>query len=107
MKKKRMWLTYDLGLRGDYESLYAWLDTQNAKECGDNAAFLVFSYKRDFIKELKKSLFEAFEGDNRTRIYLVYRSEEKDKPIGVWLKGNRKSPPWTGFGMQKRKEVDA
>jgi len=32
----RYWLSFDLGLRGNYELLYAWLDAMEAKECGDN-----------------------------------------------------------------------
>ena len=30
-----VWISYDLGIRGDYEGLYAWLDSHRAKECGD------------------------------------------------------------------------
>ncbi len=41
--KKTFWITYDLGIRGDYNSLYKWLDKYKAKECGNGVA--VFSYK--------------------------------------------------------------
>jgi hypothetical protein len=34
----RYWLSFDLGLQGDYDSLYAWLDKQGAQECGDSVA---------------------------------------------------------------------
>jgi hypothetical protein len=37
--KSAIWLTFDLGVRGDYETLYTWLDQRLAKECGDNVAF--------------------------------------------------------------------
>ncbi|SFE71116.1 hypothetical protein [Thermoflexibacter ruber] len=36
--KKRVWISYDLGVIGDYESLYQWFDEQGAKECGLNIA---------------------------------------------------------------------
>ena len=36
--KKFIWLSYDLGIGGDYESLYSWLDNHEAKECGDSVA---------------------------------------------------------------------
>ena len=42
--KQAIWLSYDLGVRGDYEGLYAWLDKHQAKECGDNIAYFVYGY---------------------------------------------------------------
>jgi hypothetical protein len=33
-----MWMSYDLGVKGDYEGLYAWLDDHEAKECGNSVA---------------------------------------------------------------------
>jgi hypothetical protein len=35
MQRAAVWISFDLGVRGDYEGMYAWLDTHNAKECGD------------------------------------------------------------------------
>ena len=29
----RIWLSFDLGISGDYEGMYAWLDDKNAQEC--------------------------------------------------------------------------
>ena len=37
--EKAIWLSYDLGIQGDYESLYQWLDSQGAIERGDSVAF--------------------------------------------------------------------
>ena len=39
-----MWMSYDLGVKGDYEGLYAWLDDHDAKECGNSVAFLRYEY---------------------------------------------------------------
>ncbi len=36
MENRIIWLSYDLGIQGDYPSLYEWLDKHQAKECGDN-----------------------------------------------------------------------
>ena len=33
-----MWMAYDLGVKGDYEGLYAWLDDHSAAECGNSVA---------------------------------------------------------------------
>ena len=41
-----VWMSYDLGVSGDYEGLYAWLDDHNAKECGNSVAW-VFSFSYD------------------------------------------------------------
>ena len=51
MSKQGIWLSYDLGVDGDYKSFYYY----NAKECGDSVAALV-NYEEDLIEELKESL---------------------------------------------------
>ena len=38
MIEKHIVINFDLGLRGDYNSLYIWLDTKNAMECGKATA---------------------------------------------------------------------
>ena len=56
MKTKTFWLSYDLGLSGDYNSMYIWLDNHKAKECGDSLAVFKFDYDNDFIAEILHSL---------------------------------------------------
>ena len=34
----RIWLSFDLGVSGDYEGTYAWLDDKSARECGSSVA---------------------------------------------------------------------
>jgi hypothetical protein len=99
-KKKRFWLSYDLGLQGDYSSLYVWLDSMKARECGDNIATFTFEYELDCLGELKASLEKAVNFNKDDRIYVVWKaigggSEEKTR--GKFLFGNRKLAPWTGF----------
>lgn len=43
--KKAIWISYDLGVKGDYEGLYAWLDDHKAIECGDSVAFINYSVR--------------------------------------------------------------
>ena len=51
----RYWISYDLGLRGNYDQLYAWLDQNNARECGDSVAtFLSGKTREQVAKELSK-----------------------------------------------------
>lgn len=32
-----IWISYDFGVREDYEGIYTWLDEHGAIECGDTA----------------------------------------------------------------------
>ena len=104
--KTRIWLSFDLGVRGDYESLYAWLDDHDAKECGAGVAFLAYAYKKDLFVELRDDLETVLEATNRPRIYIVHTVGPKRAASGRWLFGGRKSPPWSGFGSGNGNEVD-
>jgi hypothetical protein len=52
MLKKTIWLSYDLGIRGDYKGLYEWLDNHEAKECGDSVGVLIYEFNNN-LEELK------------------------------------------------------
>jgi hypothetical protein len=55
MKPSRYWLSFDLGVRGDYEALYEWLDALDAKECGDSVAtFLSPNTHEEIAEELSQ-----------------------------------------------------
>jgi hypothetical protein len=95
--KSTVWISYDLGVRGDYENLYAWLDAHGAKECGDSLAVLTFEYKGSLADELKSELKKAFAVDKRTRVYVVYRERTTNRNKGIFLFGGRRSPAWTGY----------
>ena len=95
--EKLIWLSYDLGIRGDYQSLYSWLDDHNAKECGDSVASLWFSHEGgDFTEELKTELEGEVDLDNHSRIYVVWMDERRIK--GRFIVGKRKRAPWAGYG---------
>jgi len=64
-----MWMSYDLGVKGDYEGLYAWLDEHSAAECGNSVAFLRYEYSADFLSELKEDIARHVNLDKRDRIY--------------------------------------
>ncbi len=102
--EKSIWLSYDLGISGDYEGLYAWLDDRAARECGDNVAFFRFAYERVLVEELKEALSAAVTLNNRSRIYAVYRDDEKTR--GKFLFGGRRRPPWEGCGAARDQEDD-
>ena len=95
--KRFVWISYDLGVRGDYEGMYAWLDKLDAKECGDSLAALWFEVKKDLVRELKAELDESITKDKRTRIYVIYLDPTTKKMKGAFVFGGRKAAPWTGF----------
>ena len=98
--KKFVWLSFDLGVKGDYEGLYAWLDSQNARECGESLAGLnvEISDERRLPTLLKKALSTSVDLDKRSRIYVVFFDSRTRKVRGQFIFGSRRRPPWTGYG---------
>lgn len=104
--KKAIWLSYDIGVRGDYEALYSWLDGKGAIECGDSLAFFIFEAEGDFLGALKKELAETLDIAKRMRFYVVYRDTSTNKVKGNFLFGARKAPPWAGHAMPAESAVE-
>src|SRR5947209_9892773 len=100
-----VWIAFDLGVRGDYEGMYEFLDAHSAKECGDNLGALTFEYNNDLVKELTKELRKAVQFDKRSRVYLIFPGENKAYK-GRFIIGKRKAPPWTGYGATGFDEED-
>ena len=103
-QRQQVWLSYDLGFKGDYEGLYAWLDDHNAKECGENLAYFSFDYVGDVFQSLENDLSNAISWDKNSRIYVIYRSDDKWR--GRFIKSRRKRAPWSGYGTPNEKEED-
>ena len=79
-----MWMSYDLGVKGDYEGLYAWLDDHDAKECGNSVAFLRYEYSANFLSELKEDIARHVNLDTRDRVYIIWREEQKNtRPVFI------------------------
>jgi len=94
---KFFWISYDFGLKGDYESIYTWLDSHDAKECGDSFAYIKkYSFKSDFIEELKADLSTNVNLKKKDRIYIIYKKDD-GSISGLFLYGSRKRNPWEGF----------
>jgi len=105
MKTQAVWLSFDLGLQGDYEGLYAWLDSHRAKECGINVAFLRYKFNKNIRSELITDISNAFQQNPRTRVYAIF--DAGTGTAGRFIIGGRKgSPPWSGYAPKKEKEVD-
>ena len=100
MANKKIWISYDLGVKGDYPGLYKWLDNHDAVETGNSVAFLNFHYIKDFYAELKSDLRKHINFTFGERIYVIAsKGTGKDKKsIGRFIIGKRKSTPWEGYG---------
>lgn len=100
-----IWISYDLGVSGDYEGIYEWLDDHNAIECGSNFAFIKqYDHNgEDLMEALKRDIQAAIQIGKRSRIYVIRRVDGREK--GSFLFGRRKGAPWDGYG-QKREAGD-
>lgn len=105
-KKSAIWMCYDLGVRGDYESLYAWLDDHGAKDCVDSLAFLIYEHEGPLMERLEADLREAVEVDNRTRIHVIRRDPTTGENRGTFLFGGRKAPTWSGYSAKGAVLID-
>ena len=92
--KKLVWLSYDLGVQGDYEGLYLWLDTRDAKECGASVASFSYEYNDDLPAALARDLKENVKDTGRSRFYVIYHEQGTMK--GRFIIGSRKHAPWVG-----------
>jgi hypothetical protein len=92
--KSRYWLSFDLGLRGDYGILYTWLDQRAAKECAHGlATFESDESPTEIVEALTKELKITGE---RPQLYLLYR-DDHGKIAGRFILGSRRKAPWTGY----------
>ena len=98
---KRIWLSFDLGLTGDYTKFYAWLDNHNAVECGDNLASLEYdALDEETLSEIvKNDLKSNVTFGKSDRVYLVWKN--KDSIKGRFIIGKRKASPWQGYGASE------
>ena len=100
-KQQTIWLLFDLGLKGDYDGIYTWLDDNEARECGITAAVLKYHFKTDLISEIKKDLKKHIKLRESDRIYIIHFNRVENKMKGTWIFGKRKVPRWRGYAMQK------
>ena len=98
MQEKTIYLSFDLGLRGDYNGLYAWLDKYKARECGSGLAVLDYPKSdSNFLDLLSAELAQEVSFDKADRLYVIWREKDTNKLKGKFLRGTRKSEPWSGF----------
>jgi hypothetical protein len=103
--KKFVWLSFDLGVRGDYEGIYTFLDAHGAKECGDSLGGFTYEFKNDLIDDLTKDLKKEVKFDKRSRVYVIYLGKD-GKLKGRFIIGGRRTPPWAGRAPAQDVEED-
>ena len=92
---KAIWISYDLGVDGDYDGIYYWLDKHRAKECGDSTAYLKYEFKNNILKEIQDELTLDVKIRSKDRIYIIFYDGKSYK--GKFLFGSRKRSAWEGY----------
>ena len=104
--EKSYWLSFDLGVEGDYTGLYQWLDNHNAKPCGNNVAFFKYPVDvEDTDAKLKKDIEEHVKLKPRNKLYII-RVNEENQIEGTFIFGKRGYSPWEGYGSDKENQTD-
>lgn len=95
--KHFVWVSFDLGVSGDYQGMYAWLDGHGAKECGDSVACFLYEHPTsDLLQDMKTDLENNVEIEaKKHRVYVIRLVDGKMK--GSFLFGRRRNAPWAGI----------
>jgi hypothetical protein len=111
--KKTIFITFELGMRGDYESLYKWLDEKKAEERGYGVAIIKeyvidTSIKKDidFLRLVKKELTQKVSFGNTDRVYMIWNGFENNLIKAGFIYGKAKQAPWTGFAEKDIDTID-
>lgn len=100
---RNIWISYDLGIQGDYNHMYAWLDNHQAIECGDSMAFIELKIPHEmndeeFVEYLRTDLEKSISFKPGDRVYLIRRLMKQKIANGKFIIGKRKANPWEGYG---------
>lgn len=106
--EKTIWLSYDLGVRGDYSSIYRWLDEVKAVECGDSLAYVKVNMPEGISPPdyIKKELEANVTFSKSDRVYVIWKDPSGSNK-GRFILGKRKASPWLGFASTSVNEDDA
>ena len=102
MTTNTLWITFDLGVGGDYKGLYSWLDAHDAEECGESVAVLTYQCEGSIPDKLREDLKKSISIDRQTSIYVIYREPATSENKGIFLFGGRKASVWTGYSGSER-----
>jgi hypothetical protein len=106
MTEKTIWVSFDLGIKGDYQGIYSWLDRYGAKECSNSLAALKFNIKENLIEEIEKEIKVSVKLKEEDRVYIIWKDDENGKIKGRFINGGRKRAPWQGFGQSYSPQIE-
>jgi hypothetical protein len=99
-------LNFDLGIRGEYDNLYVFLDNNKALDCGNANCAFDYHFKgtnldfEDKFEQLKSDIEKTVTFGKNDRIYAIVHNEE-GIPRGKFIFGQRKTPIWDGFAKKE------
>lgn len=100
------WLSFDLGLKGDYSGLYSWLDSKKSTECGDSLALVSTQIPEDasknpqeIVRVMRAEIEQHVKISSTDRMYIMFKSPDGGPPIGTFLFGKRKRSLWEGYSQ--------
>lgn len=106
---KTIFITYDFGMKGDYEGLFKWLDEHNAEERGYGIGIIKkYNYNSliktdiEFLKSVRIELKNKIKISSNDRIYMIWNSIEENKIAAGFLFGKSKQSPWTGYAQNNQ-----
>lgn len=103
--KKAIWISYDLGLKGDYQGLYSWFDNHEAVECGNGLAFFPYTTSeldlQKFLRIIHDDIKSSVKLSPTDRLYIICKDQSTGLVKGYFINGARKQSPWEGFGKPK------
>lgn len=103
MEKTKIWISYDLGINGDYQSLYTWLDNHKAEECGDSVAVLKeYAYTGDLKAYVTNDIQNHVQLKKTDRVYLFCANPV----LAGFIIGGRKRSPWIGYSVEGNAQSD-
>lgn len=109
VKNKAIIVSFDLGLKGDYNNFYAWLDSNNALECGNSVGVFTRDFAKDnfkaILEEIKNEIASKVRIEPNDRVY-VFMKDEKGSMKGRFLFGSRKRAPWEGFSVKPADDTE-
>jgi hypothetical protein len=99
-----VWIYFDLGINGDYEGMYSWLDDHDAHACGDRLAFVRYKFGDNLFEELKADILNSVDVAQKNHIYVIFK-DEAGNVTGKFLVGRRMRAPWVGYGSADQQEA--
>lgn len=103
--RRGVWIYFDLGINGDYERMYEWLDNHDAHACGENLAFVRYSYEENLFETLKADICNEVDLVPKNHIYVIFK-DDPGNVVGKFLFGKRMKAPWIGYGSADEEEAE-